>query len=87
MIAIPTQLTPVQARFVYDALATDYPALGVTLQVVNAGGQFRIKAVRGGVMPKCLTAEKVQALINQARIVAPKEASQPETWYAEAVHP
>ena len=85
-IRLPVSLSTAQANEVGRLLLAAHPALAALrtagqLQLVNASGQFRIIAVRGGVLPVDVSANDVQALVDAVKAELPDKNAGEPVWY------
>jgi hypothetical protein len=63
MIVIQTQLSSDHFWTVCAELSERFPAIVGQVQAINAAGQFRLAAVRGGTLPEGLTEDALQTMI------------------------
>ena len=63
MIILQTQLSSEHFHVVCAELSARFPAIVGQVQAINAAGQFRLAAVRGGTLPEGLTEDTLQTMI------------------------
>lgn len=85
-IRLRVKLTATQANEVARLLLAAHPALvelrtAGQLQFISSGGQFRVVAVRGGVLPATIATADVQTLVDTVRAELPAEPAGEPTWY------